>query len=160
MMTGTVYFAAGCFWGVEQFFSTISGVCDTEVGYIGGTLASPDYESVKTGLTGHAEAVRVEFNPADVSFDELLDHFFRCHNPTQLNRQGPDSGSQYRSHIFCLNDTQVEKARLKIKSLSDSGRFDNTIKTLVSGPGDTWYPAESYHQKYFLKNPGQCHFSS
>lgn len=158
-MFETVYFAAGCFWGVEQYFSQILGVTGTEVGYIGGTLVAPNYEDVKSGNTGHAEAVRIQFDPARISFDRLLEHFFKCHDPTQMDRQGPDFGTQYRSHIFCSNDEQEKVARKALGQLIESKAFSETIKTRVSGAGDPWYPAESWHQKYFQKNPGQCHLS-
>lgn len=143
-------FAAGCFWGVQASFDALPGVLTTVVGYTGGTLANPDYEQVCTDTTGHAEAVRVDFDNRVISYETLLDAFFNMHDPTTLNRQGPDIGTQYRSAIFYLNDLQKEQALTAIKDLTESGRFQNPIVTQVS-PAGVFYPAESHHQKYFEK---------
>jgi len=143
-------FAAGCFWGVEETFRAIPGVTKTTVGYTGGSLESPSYEDVCTGKTGHAEAVEIEFNPEQVSYDELLQAFWSSHDPTQLNRQGPDTGTQYRSAIFFHSPEQEQKARESKKSLESSGKFQKPIVTEIS-PAAKFWPAEDYHQKYLQK---------
>lgn len=158
-MTEKAIFAAGCFWGVEDAFRKLDGVIDAVSGYCGGHVDSPDYKAVCSGETGHAEAVEVTFDPAVVSYDELLDFFFRIHNPTTLNRQGPDVGSQYRSAIFCLNNAQKQAAGAKIAALNESGAFDAPIVTEVNGKAIFW-KAEEYHQRYFEKNGGgACHIN-
>ena len=150
-------FAAGCFWGVEHIFNEIKGVIEATAGYIGGDLENPTYEDICTGLTGHAEAVRVEFDPGRVSFEELLDYFWRLHDPTTLNRQGPDIGSQYRSAVFYNNDEQKKTAELSKKQFDKSDVFKEQAVTEIS-PATTFYKAEEYHQKYFAKNIGiSCH---
>lgn len=150
-------FAAGCFWGVEQVFSEIEGVIEATSGYIGGNLDNPTYEDICRGLTGHAEAVRVEFNPRIISFEKLLDYFWRLHDPTTLNRQGPDIGSQYRSAVFYNSDTQKKTAELSKKQFDNSGVFKEKAVTEIS-PAATFYKAEEYHQQYFAKNRGtSCH---
>ncbi len=143
-------FGAGCFWGVEARFSEISGVLDTAVGYEGGSLEHPTYKEVCTDRTGHAEVVQMTFDPARVSYEALLDAFFSLHDPTQLNRQGPDWGTQYRSVIFTENEQQAAAARAKIAELSASGSFRNPIATQVA-PATTFWKAEEYHQKYLEK---------
>lgn len=143
-------FAAGCFWGVEQTFSEIDGVTETSVGYTGGTVEDPSYELVCSGQTGHAEAVEVDFDPAKVSYDQLLEVFFDIHDPTTLNRQGPDIGSQYRSAIFFHDPEQEAAAREAKQRLQQSGRFNNDVVTEIS-PAGAYYMAEDYHQKYVQK---------
>lgn len=154
----TATFAAGCFWGVESVFKALDGVHSTEVGYTGGQAENPSYELVCTGQTGHAEAVRIEFDPAIISFEDLLETFWNSHDPTTLNRQGPDVGSQYRSAIFYHDEQQKEAAEKSIAVLDAAGRFGNPIVTKIQ-PTDEFWPAEEYHQDYFAKNPGAafCH---
>ena len=143
-------FAAGCFWHVEHVFRKTDGVSDTKVGYIGGTLADPTYEEVCSGRTGHAEAVQVEYDPSRIAFEELLEIFWSNHDPTTLNRQGPDIGIQYRSAIFFHDDAQKETAAKSKESLARSGRFRDPIVTELV-PAHVFYEAEEYHQKYFEK---------
>lgn len=149
-------FAAGCFWGVEKVFSEQKGVVSTQVGYTGGDTQAPDYEEVCTGATGHAEAIEIVFDPAVVSYEKLLEIFFSHHDPTTLNRQGPDIGTQYRSAIFTHGDAQ-KKAALKAKDLlNQAGIFKKPVATEIS-PAGPFYRAEEYHQKYLKKNPhGYC----
>lgn len=143
-------FAAGCFWHVEALFRQVKGVQDVAVGYIGGNLENPNYQQVCTDKTGHAEAVEVEYDPNQVSYDELLEVFWNNHNPTTLNRQGPDIGTQYRSAIFFHNDEQKNTAIKSKNNLEDSGRFKDPVVTeIVSAP--IFYKAEDYHQRYFEK---------
>ena len=143
-------FAAGCFWHVEALFRQVKGVKDANVGYIGGKLDNPTYQQVCTDTTGHAEAVQVEYDPQTVSYEQLLDVFWNNHNPTTLNRQGPDVGTQYRSAIFYHDSEQEKIAKESKKSLEDSGKFDKPIVTeIVKAP--TFYKAEDYHQRYFEK---------
>lgn len=144
-------FGAGCFWHVEDLLAKIKGVKSTKAGYTGGQLPNPTYEEVCTDKTGHAEAVEVEFDPEEISFEELLDVFWNNHNPTTLNRQGPDVGIQYRSAIFYHDEKQKEIAEKSKQSLSESGRYDNPIVTEIV-PAPTFYDAEEYHQKYFKKH--------
>ncbi len=151
-------FAAGCFWGVEETFRRTKGVKTTAVGYIGGALKDPTYGDVCSGQTGHAEAVELEFDPASISYEELLKIFFENHNPMSLNQQGPDVGTQYRSAIFFHNDSQ-KKAAVEFKTkLERSGKYPRPIVTEVTG-AKTFYRAEDYHQQYLAKR-GQdsCHF--
>ena len=143
-------FGAGCFWHVEDLLSKTKGVTSTAVGYIGGQLPHPTYEEVCTDQTGHAEAVEVEFNPDEISYEKLLDVFWHNHNPTTLNRQGPDIGNQYRSAIFYHDETQKEIAEKSKQSLDSSGSFDDPIVTEII-PAPKFYKAEEYHQKYFKK---------
>lgn len=143
-------FAAGCFWGVEEAFRTVPGVIKTTAGYTGGSLADPSYEDVCTDTTGHAEAVQVEFDPARVTFRDLLDVFWRIHDPTTPNRQGPDVGSQYRSAIFFHTPEQKTAALESIKRLRESGAFGRPIVTEVVEAA-RFYPAEEYHQRYLEK---------
>lgn len=143
-------FAAGCFWGVEEAFRTVPGVIKTTAGYTGGSLADPSYEDVCTDTTGHAEAVQVEFDPARVTFRDLLDVFWRIHDPTTPNRQGPDVGSQYRSAIFFHTPEQKTAALESIKRLRESGAFGRPIVTEVVESA-RFYPAEEYHQRYLEK---------
>lgn len=146
----TATFAAGCFWGIERSFRQVNGVTDAEVGYTGGSTKNPTYEDVCTGRTGHAEAVRVEFDPAQVSYEELLDVFWRIHDPTQLNRQGPDIGSQYRSAIFFHDGGQEQAAQASKKKLEQSGAASRPIVTEIV-PAATFWRAEDYHQRYLDK---------
>ncbi len=148
--TETATFAAGCFWGVEAAFRRIEGVVATTVGYTGGTVDRPTYEQVCTDRTGHAEAVRVEFDPGQVSYEELLDVFWQCHDPTQLNRQGPDVGRQYRSAIFVHTPAQQAAAAASKAQLAASGRFARPIVTEIL-PAPAFYAAEAYHQQHLEK---------
>jgi len=150
-------FGAGCFWGVEATFRQIPGVSDTAVGYLGGTLANPTYEDVCTDQTGHAEVVQITFDPAKVSYDQLLNVFWEMHDPTTLNRQGPDVGRQYRSAIFFHSAEQEAIARKSKAEVEASGKFRRPIVTEIT-PASTFYRAEEYHQKYLEKRGlSQCH---
>ena len=152
-MTETAVFAAGCFWGVEQVFRETDGVVATEVGYTGGHVENPTYEQVCRKGTGHAEAVKVEFDPAVVSYEKLLEIFWASHDPTQVNRQGPDVGDQYRTAIFTVNDAQREAAEKSRAAEDASGRHARPIATKIE-PLGPWWRAEEYHQKYFEKKGG------
>jgi len=148
-------FGAGCFWGVEHFFRDVPGVADAVCGYCGGGLDNPTYKEVKTGTTGHAEVVEVSFDPAAVSYGALVDVFFRWHDPTTLNRQGPDAGTQYRSVIFFHSPEQERIAR--DKKAVYAARFPRPIVTAIE-PAEKFWRAEDYHQRYFEKNGGpSCH---
>ena len=150
-------FGAGCFWGVEETFRRIPGVRDTAVGYSGGSLERPSYEDVCTDRTGHAEVVEVDYDPSKVSYEALLDVFWDSHNPTQLNRQGPDVGTQYRSVIFFHDAAQEAAARASKERLEKSGRFTRPIATEIASARPFWR-AEEYHQRYFEKRGGgSCH---
>ena len=149
----TATFAAGCFWGVEQRFAALPGVTSTEVGYTGGTTANPTYEQVCSHTTGHAEAVRLEYDPDKIGYEELLAAFFGMHDPTQWNRQGPDVGDQYRSAIFFHTPEQEKSAQAAVEQLTESGVFKRPIVTQVVAAPD-WWRAEEYHQKYFEKHAG------
>ncbi|MBA4463916.1 MAG: peptide-methionine (S)-S-oxide reductase MsrA [Candidatus Nitrosomaritimum aestuariumsis] len=144
-------FAAGCFWHVEDLFRKTKGVKSTKVGYIGGNLANPTYEEVCTDKTGHAEAVEVEYDPKETSYEKLLDVFWHNHDPTSLNRQGPDVGIQYRSSIFFHDETQKEIAEKSKEYLDSSGKFSKKIVTEIT-PAPEFFKAEEYHQKYFQKH--------
>jgi peptide methionine sulfoxide reductase msrA/msrB len=155
--TETAIFAAGCFWGVEEYFSRIKGVIKSESGYTGGIKNNPTYEEVCTGKTGHAEAVRVTFDPKVVSYERLLQHFWEIHDPTSLNKQGNDVGSQYRSAIFYTNPQQEKVAKASLEKLAKSGKYSRKIVTEIL-PAKEFYLAEEYHQDYLKKNPhGYCH---
>ena len=154
-MTEKATFGAGCFWGVEATFRQVPGVVGTTVGYLGGTLANPTYEDVCYSKTGHAEVVEVEYDPARVSYGELLDVFWENHDPTTLNRQGPDVGEQYRSAIFFHSPEQEAAARASKERLDQSGRFRRPIVTEIT-PASTFYRAEEYHQQY-LEKRGLAH---
>tara|TARA_B100000029_G_scaffold312750_1_gene305208 strand:- start:52 stop:528 length:477 start_codon:yes stop_codon:yes gene_type:complete len=149
-------FAAGCFWGVEESFLSTQGVTETEVGYIGGTTSNPSYEDVCRGDTNHAEAVRVFFDSEIIMYEELLDIFFKIHNPTTLNRQGYDFGTQYRSAIFYQNDSQKKISEDKIKVLNNK-TFQNKITTTIE-EATTFWIAEEYHQKYIRKKQDRNYF--
>jgi len=150
-------FGAGCFWGVEAAFRAVPGVRDAQVGYIGGTLANPTYKDVCSGRTGHAEAVEVTFDSAQVSFEQLLEVFFQKHNPTTRDRQGPDVGSQYRSAIFFHTPEQQVAAQETVAALNQSGRFKRPIVTQIE-PAQAFYRAEEYHQRYVEKSGrASCH---
>ena len=157
MATEKAVFGAGCFWGVEARFNELSGVLDTAAGYAGGHLEHPTYKEVCTDRTGHAEVVEVTFDPARLSYGTLLDAFFTLHDPTQVNRQGPDFGTQYRSVIFAQSDEQAAEARAKIVELNASGSFRKPIATQVV-PAATFWKAEEYHQRYLEKRGmASCH---
>ena len=143
-------FGAGCFWGVEETFAKVPGVMSTQVGYSGGTLENPTYEEVCSGRTGHAEVVEVEYDPQEVSYEKLLEVFWDVHDPTTLNRQGFDIGTQYRSAIYYHSPEQREAAEASKKQLQESGRFARPIVTEVT-PASSFYRAEDYHQRYLEK---------
>ncbi len=150
-------FGAGCFWGVEDAFRHVEGVGSTRVGYAGGTYDNPSYEDVCSSKTGHAEVVEVSYDPARVSYEDLLETFWKVHDPTQLNRQGPDLGSQYRSVIFTHDDGQAASAQASMQALEASGRHRRPVVTEIA-PASTFWQAEEYHQQYVEKQgrPG-CH---
>jgi peptide-methionine (S)-S-oxide reductase len=153
----TATFAAGCFWGVEAAFRETKGVKETTVGYAGGHTENPDYKQVCSGKTGHAEVVEVVFDPTVLSYEDLLGVFWRSHDPTQLNRQGPDIGTQYRSAIFYHSDAQRRAAEASRESLEKSGRYKNTIVTEIK-PAGAFHKAEDYHQQYLEKRGlASCH---
>jgi peptide-methionine (S)-S-oxide reductase len=150
-------FGAGCFWGVEESFRQVPGVVDTKVGYLGGSKQNPTYEDVCTDETGHAEVVQVTYDPAQVSYDKLLDVFWGAHDPTTLNRQGPDMGTQYRSAIFFHSPEQQRIALASKEKAQASGRFRRPIVTEIT-PASTFYVAEDYHQQYLAKRGlSHCH---
>lgn len=150
-------FGAGCFWGVEATFRKVPGVFATAVGYMGGALDNPTYEDVCSGRTNHAEVVKVVYDPRRVPYEELLGIFWENHDPTTLNRQGPDMGTQYRSAVFYHDETQAEIARAVLKKLEASGRFRRPIVTEIS-PATTFWMAEDYHQQYLEKRgTASCH---
>jgi methionine-S-sulfoxide reductase len=157
--TQTAYLAGGCFWGMEELVRQIPGIIDTEVGYTGGNTPAAVYEQVKTGSTGHAESLKIVFNPAVLSYRHLLFEFFRMHNPTTRNQQGNDKGTQYRSAIFFLTEEQHRTALEVIKTADDSGEWKAKIVTEVV-PYKEFFRAEEYHQKYLVKHRGgyTCHY--
>lgn len=159
MKTETATLAGGCFWGMEEIIREIPGVLKTEVGYTGGSTKNATYLEVKTGRTGHAEAIQVEFAPTKLSFEKLLEWFFRMHNPTTKNQQGNDIGSQYRSGIFFHSEEQKATAVTVIDRVNKSGVWKAPVVTEVT-PFNAWWSAEEYHQDYLRKNPGgyTCHF--
>lgn len=151
--TETAILAAGCFWGVEEFYRKMDGVISTETGYIGGSSKNPKYDDVSAGKTGHAEAVRIKFDPAKISFEKILTQFFKMHDPTTLNRQGNDVGSQYRSGIFVTSKEQKETAQKLMAKIEKSKAWGKPLTTTISE--DTAFSrAEEYHQKYLVKHPG------
>jgi len=151
----TAILGAGCFWCVEAIFQEMEGVLEVESGYTGGKTLNPDYKSVCSGTTGHAEVARIIFDPSKVTFDEILEVFWQTHDPTTLNRQGADVGSQYRSAIFYINETQHEKAEYYKKQLNSSGAFQSPIVTEITSFDGKFYKAEDYHQNYYAQNPDQ-----
>ena len=156
-MTETATLAGGCFWGVEELVRQLPGVVDTTVGYAGGTLDNPRYEDVKKGRTGHAESLQIVFDPSKISYDEILDFFFRLHDPTTANRQGNDIGTQYRSAIFYHDETQRDAAqRAKVRA---QPKWSRPLVTEVV-PFTNFYPAEDFHQDYLQRNPHgyTCHY--
>lgn len=156
MKNETAILAAGCFWGVQYYFDEVPGVLETEVGYIGGHVDNPSYELVCTHTTGHAEATKIVYDPTKISYATLLKHFFRMHDPTQLNRQGPDVGDSYRSAIFYLDEGQKAAAQKMINELNKT-QFNGKIVTTLEKAGKFW-PAEAYHQKYSQRTGmGICH---
>src|SRR6185437_9200339 len=153
----TATFAAGCFWGVEETFRNLPGVVATTVGYLGGTTANPTYQDVCTDRTGHAEVVQVEYDPARVSYEQLLDVFWLAHDPTTVNRQGPDIGTHYRSAIFFHSLEQEQLARASKEAMDRSGKFRRPIVTEITQAGP-FYRAEDYHQQYLAKRGlSHCH---
>ena len=165
MTTTTAYFATGCFWGAERRFWKMAGVTDTSVGYMGGSTSNPSYEAVCTGRTGHAEMVKVDFDPNLLSYHRLLEEFWTMHDPTSLNAQGGDIGTQYRSAIYTTSQDQMTEALasrdLYQRALSDSG-IGEIVSEILDSSGVTYYLAEEYHQKYLEKNPNgyDCHSST
>jgi peptide-methionine (S)-S-oxide reductase len=150
-------FGAGCFWGVEAAFRELPGVVDATSGYLGGTLENPTYQDVCSGSTGHAEVVQVSYDPAEVSYEQLLDLFWKIHDPTTLNRQGPDVGTQYRSAVFFHSPEQRMAAERSKQELQAAGRFARPVVTEIT-PASTFYPAEDYHQQYLAKRGlRSCH---
>jgi peptide-methionine (S)-S-oxide reductase len=150
----TAVFGGGCFWCTEAIFKRVKGVLAVEPGYAGGQTENPDYHQVCTGRTGHAEVIRVEFDPEIISYRDLLEVFWHAHDPTTLNRQGNDVGTQYRSIILYDNEEQKEQAEESLKEADASGMFSGSIVTQIQ-PLDHFYPAEDYHSDYFAKNPNQ-----
>ena len=165
MTTSTAYFATGCFWGAERRFWNLSGVINTSVGYMGGTTENPSYEQVCTGRTGHAEMVQVDFDPKIISYQRLLEEFWTMHDPTSLNAQGGDIGTQYRSSIYTTSAEQMEEAlasrEIYQRALSELG-IGEIVTEILDAVGVTYYAAEEYHQKYLAKNPNgyDCHSST
>jgi len=156
-MTKKATFGAGCFWGVEETFRRTPGVIETAVGYEGGSQPKPTYEDVCTDTTGHAEVVEVEYDPEKVTFEQLLDVFWSAHDPTTLNRQGPDVGTQYRSAVFYHDEEQKAQAEASKARLDASGRFRRPVVTEIT-PASTFWRAEEYHQKYLAKRGrSSCH---
>jgi peptide-methionine (S)-S-oxide reductase len=155
MMTEKATFGAGCFWGVEAEFRKVKGVISTAVGYSGGTLKNPTYQEVCSGRTGHAEVVEVDYDPSQVSYEDLLKVFWENHDPTQMNRQGPDIGAQYRSAIFFHTPEQEAAAKASKEALERSGQYKRPIVTEIT-PASEFYRAEDYHQQY-LEKRGLAH---
>ena len=154
MGTETIYLGGGCFWCTEAVFDRVRGVSDVQSGYANGDLDDPSYEDICTGETGHSEVIRVQFDPAVIPLRDLLTVFFGTHDPTTLNRQGNDVGTQYRSGIYTTNEQQAEVARTLISELTQAGAYDAPIVTEVQ-PLASYWPAEDYHQDYFLNHPNQ-----
>ena len=146
----TATFGAGCFWGIEETFRKIKGVKETSVGFMGGSMENPSYKDVCTDTTGHAEVVQIKFNPSEISYDELLDVFWNCHNPTTSNRQGHDIGTQYRSVIFYHDEKQRLLAFESKQKLEKSEKYEKDIVTEIV-PASNFYRAEDYHQRYLMK---------
>jgi len=154
-MSSKATFGAGCFWGVEARFRQVPGVVDARVGYMGGHVDHPTYQQVCTDRTGHVEVVQIEFDPGQVGYDQLVRAFFSMHDPTQVDRQGPDVGTQYRSAIFVHDETQRELAEQSRRALVASGRFAGSVATVIE-PAETFWPAEEYHQRYLEKTGRVC----
>lgn len=154
--TEKAVFACGCFWGVQAAFDKTPGVVKTAVGYCGGRISHPTYEQVCSHASGHAEAVEVEYDTKKTSYDKLLARFFKMHDPTQVDRQGPDVGNNYRSAIFFSDEKQKKEAAAFISKLNAAKRFPRPIATSLE-PLSTFWPAEDYHQKYYLKHEIACH---
>lgn len=164
-MSSTAYFATGCFWGAERRFWQMDGVIETSVGYMGGNRPNPSYEQVCTGVTGHAEMVKVVFDPSKVSYQRLLEEFWTMHDPTSLNQQGGDIGTQYRSAIFTTDAEQMSIAlasKAEYQTALDSEGLEKICTEILSADGVAYYEAEEYHQKYLQKNPNgyDCHSST
>ena len=157
--TATAVLAGGCFWCTEAAFEQLAGVLDVMSGYTGGSADTANYRAVCTGSTGHAEAIRIAYDPARISYDQLLDVFFDAHDPTQLNRQGADVGTQYRSAIFFADDAQRQAAEAKIRRLNEAQAFARPIATTLEPLGE-FYPAEDYHQDYARLNPDQSYIQA
>lgn len=157
--TETATLAGGCFWGMEDLIRKLDGILDTTVGYTGGGTKNPNYETVKVGNTGHAESIQIVFDPSRVNYEDILRFFFRMHDPTTVDRQGNDRGSQYRSAIFFHSDEQKQSAIKIIAEVDKSGKWPAKVVTQVVAARE-FYPAEGYHQDYLEKNPGgyTCHF--
>jgi peptide-methionine (S)-S-oxide reductase len=156
-MTSKATFGAGCFWGVEATFRELEGVVDAAAGYEGGQMLNPTYKDVCTDRTGHAEVVEVEYDPSKIKYERLLDVFWNAHDPTQVNRQGPDFGTQYRTVIFYHTPEQEQEARASKEALEKSGRFKRPVATQIV-PAETFYRAEDYHQQYLAKRGlRHCH---
>lgn len=149
-MSEKAVFGAGCFWGVEHAFRKLDGVIDVASGFMGGEMANPSYQQVCTGATGHVEVVEVTYDPEQVSYQDLLDTFWGVHDPTQLNRQGPDIGEQYRSVVFYNDEQQRNQAEAAKQALIESGKYPRQVVTSIEPAGD-FYRAEEYHQRYFEK---------
>jgi peptide-methionine (S)-S-oxide reductase len=165
VMNQSAYFATGCFWGAERRFWQLTGVIETSVGYMGGNRPNPSYEQVCTGVTGHAEMVHVLFDPTQISYQRLLEEFWTMHDPTSLNQQGGDIGTQYRSSIYATTAEQLaqaKKSRDLYQAELDKGGFDPIVTEILSADGIEYYLAEEYHQKYLQKNPNgyDCHSST
>lgn len=158
-MTQDAIVAGGCFWGVEELIRKVPGIIETEVGYAGGTTDNPTYETIKTGQTGHAESVRIVFDPSVISYKQVLELFFRLHDPTTLNRQGNDVGTQYRSAIFVRSPQEKAEAESVTRSENESGRWTRPVSTKTEEI-KRFYSAEAFHQDYLQKNPGgyNCHY--
>lgn len=155
----TATLAGGCFWGVEELIRALPGVTETQVGYTGGVTPNPKYEQVKKGTTGHAEAIQIKYDPKKISFEQILEYFFRLHDPTTQNRQGNDIGTQYRSAIFFQSEDQKKIAEKVLKKVDSSGKWKNKVVTEIVKASE-FYDAEDYHQDYLQKNPGgyTCHY--
>jgi peptide methionine sulfoxide reductase msrA/msrB len=152
----TAYFAGGCFWGVEDRFQQVPGVIDAVSGYMGGAAPNPSYKQVCSGRTGHAETVRITYDPNRVSYRQLLEWFFKFHDPTQLDRQGPDIGTQYRSAIFAIDEEQTKQAKTYTEELQSSEGFRGRKIVTKVDPAGPFYEAEEYHQDYHAKHGGSC----